>query len=1261
MKDPAKLPDEQHALFQLAFNESNIPMGIAVLDLQNPQKYMLFHANKAFFALSGMTSTDLPMDFLQAVNFLKGIKSFKFFQVHQLNSAPTKSGIFKTEKEFFKVAFVKLTDTTLMFTFENISNLQAKKVQLAEKKRQLKESQELAQLGYWVDDHKEAKHYWSPQVFQILGITPDSIKPSFQEYLNFVEPAYKKQVLDSFNESILTKTGFMSNHNLLLKNGSKRHVNLRCYTNFNSRGEPSQTVGILQDVTAFETTKEKLIKSETIFRSVFENAPIAIVLIDENKRPTYANIQFSDITGYSMDEILERGVKDFTYPDDFSNNDALYKKLFNNEVPSFSLTKRYLRKDGNIIWVKAVVSGIRDSNGNTTLAIAMVQDISAEKKASEALIKSEYRYRTLIDNANDGIGLFDLQLKPIIYNSALYSMLGYSDKEFFNTNILQFGNFHPDDVPEGQKALNNVSLNIKSRIEVRLRTKDGEYKYFSISYIPVIHEEKPAVLIFRRDVTKRKIAEAQNEEYRLFLETIMDNLPVSFFAKTTPDFRYIYWNLVSEHVTGITSEDALGKTDADIQQSKQLAEQYLIEDQKLLKNKRKLEKEHSYTNYLGEVKHFKTIKTLHESSTGNPIILGLSMDVTQLKEAELQIEQSTQMLKEAQKIAQLGYWEYDVVRDLFFDNAENRAILGITQLPYFLNSKQFKELIFVPDQEAVIQAFLKCIANNTAGNGIIRFLVNNQIKHIAINYKPVTNEKGEVIKLRGTCLDITKIRQSEIALRESEKRLKQAEHIAKVGYWDYNYTNKTTFFSDEVWNILEMPTKNESFTFKGFMDAIHPGDQQAVAAQFYKSNQTNLPFEFDFRIITHNHNIKFIKAIGTFVKTSAGDLERSIGTFQDVTELRKSEFELLKQTERIIDIQKISKTGFIEVSLPDAKAHFSDSMAEILETDIQTIVTIDAYHKFIHPKDADTIKVTFNHAVKDKNGFNIQYRLLLSSGKIKYVNEICRFVQASQSNPEFVTRIIQDITNLKVKEKELTQWVELKKSNQIGTWEFDSAEMNYIFSDELLLMLDIPLSRIVSFQQWIDLIHPEDRFSVEKILETSFSTAVNFTLTYRIYNKLTQNYRYIQDSSLFQQATHESVKLIGTIRDITQNREMEHRLKEHLEIFKAVTENSLFGTFIFQNNKHIYVNNKWAEWLGKPVSEITHQLSINDLFKPETTRILLEIFILWTKYVINKDYQNELLLKPKYANDFLAEVYIKEIQYNNAPAFLIIAKQILLK
>lgn len=1038
-------------------------------------------------------------------------------------------------------------------------------------------------LGHWVVNHANDKHSWSDELYTILGLTKTKVKPSTKAFEALIHPQDKIAVI-SFLKSCQSCTNTKQiSYRLLLNNNHIKHVTQSCYTLFDSKNKAIQTITIIQDVTHFENTKLERQKSEEKFQSVFKHSPIAIALIDNRLKPFMVNSQFCEILGYSEDALKQLTVKEITFPEDFENNYLLFEKLFKGHIGSFTISKRYIKKDQNIIWVKVTVSAINNTNSNPTVAIAMVQNISAEKKATEELVKSEYKYRTLIENANDGIGLFSLNMKPLIYNTSLFDMLGYTLSEYLKFDHNNYELFHPEDKEAAKNAIEKVQQNQKVKIEKRLINKDGTYKQYSVSYIPVIHEDKPAILIFRRDISKRKMAEEQNEEYRLFLETIMEHLPVSLFAKTTPDFRYLYWNKSMELMTGISAEDAIGHTDNELFQLRKTAEEYHSDDQKVLKSKRRIEKEHVYTNIIGQEKQVKTIKTLHAPPTGNPIVLGISMDITKLKNIEKHVEQSDQLLKEAQKITKLGYWEYDTKKDLILDNKENRQIFGTTNINYFLNREQLLDIILPADHHILNEDLKNCVDNKIQGEGVIRINIANKIKHVALNYKPVFNNNDEVIKLRGTSLDITRIQESEIALRESETRLKQAEHIAKVGYWNYDYTTQKTEFSDEVSIILEMPISNDNIEFNQLFNAVHPDDKIATAAIFHKSRGSDKPFDFDFRIVTSQNETKYIKAKGTFVKNNKGDLIRSIGTFQDISELRLQQIELEKYTNHLQSIQKTSKTGYIESELNKSLIHYSDTLLNILNIKSQ-INTIEEYHSLIYSEDKEFVINQLNQTIKAKDTHNIQYRLKLTNGDIKFVNEICNITKQTNSTRYYINRIIQDISYIKEKEIALSRseshLKQAIKVNNIGIWEYNITTEKYTFSHEVMRILSLQERyENIAFKTVLNQIHPEDQFSVKRIFSKSYKLKENYTLSYRIIPFNSDEIRYIKDTGRFIQNNLGEWIISGTISDISKTKKSDQQLNEANDIIKIISENSTNAIGIIQNNNIVFFNSKWLQLL----------------------------------------------------------------------------------
>lgn len=923
----------------------------------------------------------------------------------------------------------------------------------------------------------------------------------------------------------------------------------------------------------------KISELQNNIESVFNYAPISIILINSELDLILANDQFCKLLGFTIEELQNMNVEDFTHSSDSDNNTLLFEKLFKGLINTFTITKKYTKKDQSVIWVKLTASSINIIEGSPRIAVGIVQNISAEKIATEELIKSEYKYRTLIENANDGIGLFSQTMKPLIYNSTLYDMLNYSLSEYLKIDHNKNELFHPDDKAAAKDAIEKAKNNEKTIIQKRLRYASGEYKYFSISYIPVIHEEKPAILIFRKDISKRVEAEQQNEEYRLFLETIMEELPVSLFAKTTPDFRYLYWNKTMELMTAIPAESAIGSNDFEIFQMRSQAEEYNREDQKILKSKKRLEKEHEIVDITGKTKQIRTIKTLHNPPTGNPIVLGISIDITKLKNIEKQVEQSDQLLKEAQKITKLGYWEYDPQKDIIIDNKENREIFGTTRVNYFLSSSQLLDIVVPADRHVISNTFITCVEKKIAGDGFIRIKVGSKIKHIAINYKPIFNSNNEVLKLRGTSLDITRIRESEMALQESEKRLKQAEHIAKVGYWNYDYQNNITEFSDEVSIILEMPMDNKSTEFNQFFHSVHPDDKVETAAVFHKSKGSHKPFDFDFRIVTPQNCIKYIKAKGTFVKNKEGVTIKSIGTFQDISELKIQQKELEKFTQHLKTIQQLSKTGYIEYEINnDATLNYSDTMLSILDAK-ETPKSIDSYNELIVAHDKNRVIETINNSFDNQTNYNIQYKIKVND-KIKFINEIGQHNKKLNPKKKLITRVIQNISYIQEKEQALTKsklhFNQAATTNLIGIWEYNTETKNYIISKEAKKILNITDEhQNISFKEVLNCIHPDDQFSIKKLFSKSFNQKENYNLSYRIIPFNTNKVKYVKDTGRYIQNKEGEWIITGTIKDISDIKETKQQLSKANDLVRIMSDNLTNPIAIIQNNCIIFSNKAW--------------------------------------------------------------------------------------
>jgi PAS domain S-box-containing protein len=142
--------------------------------------------------------------------------------------------------------------------------------------------------------------------------------------------------------------------------------------------------------------EQALRESEERFRGTFENAAVGILHTDAAGRFLRVNEKFCAIVGYPRDELLHKTFRDITHPDDLAAGVESYTALMRGELASYSLIKRYVRKDGAPVWVELFVSLQRDGGGRPAYAIAVLQDISERKR----LVKELRQAKDVAEAAN---------------------------------------------------------------------------------------------------------------------------------------------------------------------------------------------------------------------------------------------------------------------------------------------------------------------------------------------------------------------------------------------------------------------------------------------------------------------------------------------------------------------------------------------------------------------------------------------------------------------------------------------------------------------------------------------------------------------------------------------------------------------------------------------------------------------------------------------------------------------------------------------
>jgi len=134
---------------------------------------------------------------------------------------------------------------------------------------------------------------------------------------------------------------------------------------------------------------EAIRESEERFRAIFEHSAVGISQVSPDGRYLRVNQKLCEITGYSRSELLKLSFTDITHPSDLARDEDHARRVLSGELPTSSFEKRYVRKDGSIIWVNRTISLVRDAAGNPKHYISVVQDITAAKKMESQLRQAQ--------------------------------------------------------------------------------------------------------------------------------------------------------------------------------------------------------------------------------------------------------------------------------------------------------------------------------------------------------------------------------------------------------------------------------------------------------------------------------------------------------------------------------------------------------------------------------------------------------------------------------------------------------------------------------------------------------------------------------------------------------------------------------------------------------------------------------------------------------------------------------------------------------
>jgi PAS domain S-box-containing protein len=279
-------------------------------------------------------------------------------------------------------------------------------------------------------------------------------------------------------------------------------------SNINQSTDLTYKTPFVLNIAEMRESQKALSESEEKFRAIFEQNPIGIIMVSNSDlKIINSNDSFTKMIGYSKEELKKISITDISLHDEIKKELKLIRRLINNKRENYKIEKRFITKNGKIIWVEIISSLIKNINNEPPYLLSLVENITDKRMAEDALKQNEERFRNLAENSQDIIYRFNVQSNKFEYISpAVAKITGYSAKEFYkNPSLyLQFM------VPEDKNFFNKIDLRIiKNPVTLKFFKKNGDLIWLE-GFNSFIYGKNGQLFVVQgviRDITERKLAE----------------------------------------------------------------------------------------------------------------------------------------------------------------------------------------------------------------------------------------------------------------------------------------------------------------------------------------------------------------------------------------------------------------------------------------------------------------------------------------------------------------------------------------------------------------------------------------------------------------------------------------------------------------------------------------------------------------------------------------------------------------------------------
>jgi len=550
---------------------------------------------------------------------------------------------------------------------------------------------------------------------------------------------------------------------------------------------------------------------------------------------------------------------------------------------------------------------------------------------------------------------------------------------------------------------------------------------------------------------------------------------------------------------------------------------------------------------------------------------GVTTDIEDRKRAEAalqlvssDLQDSKAKLEEAQRIAHVGYWEWDLTSNRVTWSDETYRIYGLRPQEYPIDIAGVRRMIHPEDVESVFR-----VAEGAVGGGsrtdvehrIIR--PSGEVRTVHSQGDVKKDASGRPYKMFGTVQDITDRKRADEALRRSQFYINEGQRVAHMGSWAFSATG-FSYWSAELFRIYGLDPNGMPPTIEEYLALVHPEDRGFMQQGITNMLAERRAFDFIKRIVRPGGEIRHVRCVGVPV-IEGGIFHGFLGTGMDVTDQERLTEKLRLSEQYLSEGQRLAHMGSWAFNPAGFFNYWSEELFRIYGLDPQRgAPTLEQYLATIHPQDRDFMANTIKRMVAERSGCDLKKRIVLPHGELRYIRCVgIPVVEGEVLEGFFGTAI--DITEQELLTRELERQqahlTEAQKLTRTGSWAWRLPDRKTVhLSEEWYRIYGFdPAEGAPTWEEYFERVHPEDRLNWAAIIERAIVEKGDYGQEFRILlpNGRVKWIRTVGHPVL--SSTEDLEQFVGSSTDITelkaaeQEREKLRQLEDDLAHINRVS------------------------------------------------------------------------------------------------------------